>query len=122
MLHILQRRNMSNIAAVVTRHFGGVKLGIRGLIDAYAMAVETTLDLKNVKKMVQTTTLTVEVSYEFNEILLNQIKPYLFRIKDTSYTDKVVHTIEIETKESDRITRLLSEYQSKGMLIVMAVT
>ncbi|RLC23655.1 MAG: hypothetical protein DRH93_06670 [Deltaproteobacteria bacterium] len=115
-LNKLQSYHMSNIAAVVTRHFGGVKLGVRGLIDAYSTSVENTINLKKLKKLVQTVSLVLEVSYGFNDILLSQIKEYFFIIKDTVYTDKIIHTIEIEVKNYAKVDRLLSEYQSQGKL------
>jgi uncharacterized YigZ family protein len=116
MLNTLQSHDMSNIAAVVTRHFGGIKLGVRGLIAAYGASVKHTLDLKKLKKLVPTITLLIEVSYGFNDTLLNQIKNYLIQIKDTVYTDKIVHTIEIELNNYAKVDSLLSEYQSREKL------
>ncbi|WP_413907543.1 IMPACT family protein [Desulfobacula sp.] len=116
MLNTMQNHDMTNIAAVVTRHFGGVKLGVRGLIDAYCASVENTIELKKLKKLIQAVSILIEVTYEFNDFLLIQIKNYLTRIMDTTYTDKIVHTIEIEQKDYAKVDRLLSEYQSRGKL------
>jgi uncharacterized YigZ family protein len=116
MLNAMKNHDMTNIAAVVTRHFGGVKLGVRGLIQAYSASVKNTIDLKKLKKMVQTVDIFIEVSYEFNDTLLNHIKKYLTRIKDTTYTDRVVHTVEIELKSFAKVEILLLEYQSRGKL------
>ena len=115
-LNTMQSHGMTNIAAVVTRHFGGVKLGVRGLIDAYCASVKNTIELKKLKKLIRTVSILIEVSYGFNDTLLNQIKNYLSRIKDTVYTDKIVHTVEIELKNFAKVDRLLSEYQSRGKL------
>ena len=115
-LNALKSHCMTNIAAVVTRHFGGVKLGIRGLIEAYSASVKNTIDLKKLKKMVHTVSIFIEVSYGFNDTLLNQIKNYLSRITDTAYTDKIAHRVEIELKNYARVESLLSEYQSMGKL------
>ncbi|MCK5163356.1 MAG: YigZ family protein [Desulfobacula sp.] len=116
MLNTLKTHGMTNIAAVVTRHFGGVKLGIRGLMEAYCACVENTIDLKQLKKLVQTISIFIEVSYGFNDIMLSQIKKYLCKIKDTVYTEKIVHRVEIELKNFAEMDRLLSEYQSRGKL------
>lgn len=40
MLNVLRRESLLNVGVVVTRYFGGVKLGIRGLIEAYTRSVE----------------------------------------------------------------------------------
>lgn len=117
MLNMLQSHRMTNIAAVVTRYFGGVKLGVRGLIEAYAGSVEQTVNLRKLKKIVHTIRFKIEVSYEFNERLLSQINHYLIRIIDTAYSDKIAHIIEIEKDDSGIVNALLTEYQSQEKLI-----
>ena len=115
-LNTLQSHVMTNIAVVVTRHFGGVKLGIRGLIEVYSKSVKNTIDLKQLRKLIQTIKLCVEISYEFNDTLLNQIKDLIVQIQNTDYSDKIVHILEIELKNFQTIDKLLTEYQSRGML------
>lgn len=44
MLTALQRNNLTDVVAVVTRYFGGIKLGAGGLVRAYSSAVSETLD------------------------------------------------------------------------------
>ncbi|MUL63698.1 YigZ family protein [Mycobacterium sp. CBMA 234] len=44
MLEVLRRRALTDVVAVVTRYFGGVKLGAGGLIRAYSTAVSEALD------------------------------------------------------------------------------
>ena len=45
MLEVLRRRDVTDLVAVVTRYFGGVKLGAGGLIRAYSGAVAAALDV-----------------------------------------------------------------------------
>jgi len=116
MLNMMQSFCMSKIAAVVTRHFGGVKLGVRGLIDAYGSCVRQTLDLKPLRKIIDSMEIYIEVSYEFNEMMMAQIKKYLTRINDTSYSDKIMYWVEIEVKDSAKVSKLLSQYQDQEKL------
>ncbi|WP_460799845.1 IMPACT family protein [Microbacterium sp. GXF0217] len=44
MLEVLRRRDLTDVVAVVTRYFGGVKLGAGGLVRAYSSAVSEALD------------------------------------------------------------------------------
>lgn len=44
MLEVLRRRQLTDLVAIVTRYFGGAKLGAGGLIRAYSSAVSETLD------------------------------------------------------------------------------
>lgn len=52
MYNSLLSNNLTNVVAVVTRYYGGVKLGVRGLIDAYGEAVDAALAATTVKKFV----------------------------------------------------------------------
>lgn len=45
MLEVLRRRELTDVVAVVTRYFGGIKLGAGGLVRAYSTAVSEALDL-----------------------------------------------------------------------------
>ncbi|MCP4670017.1 MAG: YigZ family protein [Desulfobacula sp.] len=116
MLNALQSHCMTDIAVVVTRHFGGVKLGVRGLIEAYSLSVKNTINLKQLRKLVQMINLRIEVSYEFNDTLLHQLKDFIVQIKNTDYSDKIVHVFEIELENFKSIDKLLSEYQSREMI------
>lgn len=44
MLEVLRQRGLTDLVAVVTRYFGGVKLGAGGLVRAYSSAVSEALD------------------------------------------------------------------------------
>ncbi|MGB9614411.1 MAG: IMPACT family protein [Fervidobacterium sp.] len=44
MLNTLRKNELLNVAVIVTRYFGGVKLGVRGLIEAYSKAVQKVID------------------------------------------------------------------------------
>ena len=53
MAQALRGRHMTNILAVVTRYFGGIKLGAGGLVRAYGSAVTDALDAAAAKKLVR---------------------------------------------------------------------
>jgi uncharacterized YigZ family protein len=47
-LEVLRRRELTDVVVVVTRYFGGVKLGAGGLVRAYSSAASETLDLATI--------------------------------------------------------------------------
>ena len=63
MLEVLRRRGLTDVVAVVTRYFGGVKLGAGGLIRAYSTAVSETLDRASLVRREALTQATVEVPH-----------------------------------------------------------
>ncbi|WEK61311.1 MAG: YigZ family protein [Candidatus Microbacterium colombiense] len=63
MLEVLRRRELTDVVAVVTRYFGGVKLGAGGLVRAYSTAVSETLDLTALVHRKALTQMTIDVSH-----------------------------------------------------------
>ncbi|AIV40434.1 MULTISPECIES: IMPACT family protein [unclassified Curtobacterium] len=55
MLEVLRRRDLTDVVAVVTRYFGGVKLGAGGLVRAYSTSVSETLDRATTLQRVELT-------------------------------------------------------------------
>jgi len=63
MLEVLVRRGLTDVVAVVTRYFGGVKLGAGGLVRAYGQAVAEAVDAVGVVERVPVVTVTVRVEH-----------------------------------------------------------
>ncbi|MGK5558986.1 IMPACT family protein [Actinomadura kijaniata] len=63
MLEVLLRRELTGVAAVVTRYFGGVKLGAGGLVRAYGQAVAETVEAVGVVELRPVVTVTVRVGH-----------------------------------------------------------
>lgn len=116
MLNTLQSYKMTNVAAVVTRHFGGVKLGVKGLIEAYSDSVDAAINMEALVKLVKTTRMEIQSSYEFNNTLLARLEPFNTAIVNSEYSDQVMHLIEVENEQLDQVTRLLSDYQNQGQI------
>ena len=63
MLEVLRRRELTDVVAVVTRYFGGVKLGAGGLVRAYSSAVSEALDLASLVRRAALRQVTLEVPH-----------------------------------------------------------
>jgi uncharacterized YigZ family protein len=63
MLEALRRRELTDVVAVVTRYFGGVKLGAGGLVRAYSTAVSETLDLAALVRRAALTQVCIDVAH-----------------------------------------------------------
>lgn len=63
MLEVLRKRELTDVVAVVTRYFGGVKLGAGGLIRAYSSAVSEALDLASLLRRESLTQVTLDVPH-----------------------------------------------------------
>lgn len=63
MLEVLRRRELTDVVAVVTRYFGGVKLGAGGLIRAYSTAVSEALGLGSLLRRESLTQVRIDVPH-----------------------------------------------------------
>ena len=116
MLNTLTSHDMTHVAAVVTRYFGGVKLGIRGLIQAYSQAVEAALAVRPLVKQVNTCSFQIRLAYDFNDIFLNRITPFDPEVRDTRYADIIEHLIEVEDIHLEAFEKLLAGYAGQSRL------
>ena len=118
MLNALKKHNMTNTVAVVTRYFGGVKLGIRGLIDAYGENVENVIEKSPLKKLVKTSEFNITTTYDFGEILKHKIKNMGATISDIEYSDMIKLKISIEDHDKEELEKYLKEMERAGKIIV----
>lgn len=63
MLEVLQKRNLDHVLAVVTRYFGGTKLGAGGLVRAYSGSLAKALDEAGITEVKDRVTLLLEVPF-----------------------------------------------------------
>ncbi len=104
-LEVLEKQNLVNVICVVTRYFGGIKLGAGGLIRAYgsttAAAVET------VGKVAGIAQDQYEITIQYNrlDILTHWLTEQQINIFDTRYTDKVSLNIWLD---QDRVQETLT--------------
>lgn len=63
MLEVLRRRELTDVVAVVTRYWGGVKLGAGGLVRAYSTATSEALDLARLVRREALTQMRIDVAH-----------------------------------------------------------
>lgn len=102
-LKALQLMKLKNVTVVVTRYFGGIKLGAGGLIRAYSNSVTKAAETIGVVKRVQQQGLKFQVDYKnFDEIqyYLNQNQIFIDQIE---YGVKVAITLFIDEKKLEQL-------------------
>ncbi|MGW0118626.1 YigZ family protein [Streptomyces sp. NPDC003327] len=99
MLQMLLRREMRYVAAVVTRYYGGVKLGAGGLIRAYGGVVGEALDELGTVTRQRFRLATVTVDHQRAGKLENDLRATGRAVRDVRYADAV--TLEIGLPDAD---------------------
>ncbi|MFD9248191.1 YigZ family protein, partial [Streptomyces sp. NPDC059556] len=99
MLQMLLRRDVRYVVAVVTRYYGGVKLGAGGLIRAYGGVVGEALDALGTVTRQRFRLATVTVDHQRAGKLENDLRATGRAVRDVRYADAV--TIEIGLPDAD---------------------
>lgn len=88
-LEIIKKGKLKDTVIVVTRYFGGIKLGAGGLIRAYGKSASAGLKAVGVIERQNHTRIGVEVDYTFLGMLENQLRMQGYKIEDKQFTDKI---------------------------------
>lgn len=99
MLQMLTRREVCYVVAVVTRYYGGVKLGAGGLIRAYGGVVGEALDALGTRTRRRFRLATVTVGHQRAGRLENELRATGRTVRDVRYAAEV--TIEIALPDAD---------------------
>ena len=119
MLNALRKHEMTNIVAVVTRYFGGVKLGIRGLIEAYGETVEAAIKVSPLKKLIKLYSYKVTCGYDIAEQLKYKIEQLNAEINNVDYAADVTIYTSVEEYIKDDLEKYLLELERAGKLKII---
>ncbi|MFH1690232.1 MAG: YigZ family protein [Candidatus Eisenbacteria bacterium] len=102
MLNVLLGSGVGDVVAVVTRYFGGTKLGKGGLVRAYSGGVKAALEGLALTELVETTTLRVTMAYSDLSSLKHSLPQFEAQVTNEDYgTDvKLVVVLPEEHEES----------------------
>ncbi|NMD68819.1 YigZ family protein [Bacillus sp. DNRA2] len=92
-LEVLKKRKLKDTVVVITRYFGGIKLGAGGLIRAYGKATSEGLDATGIVERKLMRIMHTTVDYTWLGKLENELRSSIYEIKEIHYLEKV----EIET-------------------------
>jgi uncharacterized YigZ family protein len=65
MLNVIERRQLENVMVVVTRYFGGIKLGVGGLVRAYSGSTAKCLDRAGTVELFPMSEYTIKAGFEW---------------------------------------------------------
>ena len=108
MLEVLKKTGITNIAVVVTRYFGGIKLGAGGLIRAYSHSVAETLRLAPKELHTIRTELQTTIDYA----LYGAVERYLQDAQlhyEASFGELITLTILVAPNDVERIQKELQD-------------
>ena len=110
MLGVLENHNLTNICVVVTRYFGGIKLGAGGLIRAYAGSVALAVKEIGIIEIKEQAGIAIQMSYAQYQEYGNFLKEHNLIELETNFTDQVDTMIYVDKEEKENIKAALVEF------------
>lgn len=103
----LLSHDITNVLIVVVRYFGGTKLGVPGLINAYRTAAKDAIEANRIIEK------TIDETYEirFDYVAMNSVMQILkhdgIKINGQSYEDRYILDFTLRRRDADRILEAL---------------
>ena len=110
MLGVLENHNLTNVCVVVTRYFGGIKLGAGGLIRAYAGSVALAVKEIGIIEIKEQAGIQIHMTYAQYQEYRNFLKEHNLMELETNFTDQVDTMIFIDKEKKDGIKADLIEF------------
>ena len=101
MLEVIKNKKLFDTIVVVTRYFGGIKLGAGGLVRAYSQSAKEVIEKIGVTENVLSNVYTAEFSYDLYRNFLSFISKTKSSVISTDFTDFVKVKIAVPNDNLD---------------------
>ena len=117
-LNVIKQNKLENVLIVITRYFGGIKLGAGGLVRAYSKSASEVVSKCEIFKIIKKELLKIEIDYQY----LNEVTRYLssFECSDKVFLDKVSLTYNIDSSKIEEVKANLIEL-TKGSIVILSI-
>ena len=118
MLGVLENHDLTNVCVVVTRYFGGIKLGAGGLIRAYAGRVALAVKEIGIVEIKEQAGIQIQMSYAQYQEYGNFLKEHHLMELETNFTDQVETMIFVDKEDKENTkSSLIDFFNGKVTLI-----
>ena len=109
MLDVLKKKQLKDTVVVVTRYFGGIKLGAGGLVRAYSKATSEAIEAIGVVTRQLMRVMHVTVEYTWLGKIENELRSSIYDIKQINYLDTVEFEVYVDELEKNTFTEWVIE-------------
>lgn len=108
-LNALKSERVVNVLVAVVRYYGGTKLGIPGLIDAYKSAAKMVLNESLIADIQVESTLLFQLSYEQQPIFMNRLNRMNYTKKEIHQNERFEMLISVNEEDTFRFIEMAEE-------------
>ncbi|MFS3915039.1 YigZ family protein [Bacillus australimaris] len=109
MLEVLKKRKLKDTVVVVTRYFGGIKLGAGGLIRAYGKSVSEAINHVGMVERCLMRTMHTTIDYTWLGKVENELRASSFQLKEIHYAEDVIFETYVEETQSEQFIEWMTE-------------
>ena len=115
---LISSEGLTNAVVVVTRYFGGIKLGPGGLVRAYTSSARMALEDAGRLDVFESVTKKIKTDYSFLGKIQTAEKDQPFTIDNTAYEDKVILDISYAPEDEAKVLGALMDICSGSLEIL----
>lgn len=108
MMQMLVKEGITNAAIMVTRYFGGIKLGTGGLVRAYTGTAKAALEAAGLCQVREMDILKIKMDYSCYGKLQNLAEEGAFQIRDAVFEDMVILNLAAEPERLGEVRGIVS--------------
>ena len=116
-LELMKKEELTNSAIVVTRYFGGIKLGAGGLVRAYSKSAKSTLENSLISQKKIFIPIEILFDYSFLGKIQNDISTRNILASKPDFEDVVKYTIYVDKEEIDSSINHINDLTSGNVII-----
>lgn len=114
----IRSADLSNILIVVIRYFGGTKLGVSGLINAYKTAAADALQHASIIEKHETVLLQAQYAYPQMNDVMSLVKEYDLIVRDQQFEMDCRLTLEVRKKLEQELTAKLKDMEGVAVAVL----
>lgn len=111
-LEVIKKEDLRDVVVVVTRYFGGIKLGAGGLVRAYTKGAKIGLEAGKIIEKIMYQEVKIKIDYNQLGKVQNEIMNMGYFIKDTIYEDNVEIIVYSRANEKETIIERINDITS----------
>ncbi|WP_338470674.1 YigZ family protein [Niallia sp. XMNu-256] len=108
-LEVLKKKHLKDTVVVVTRYFGGIKLGAGGLIRAYGKATSEGINATGIVERKLMKIMSTKIDYTWLGKVENELRSSVYEIKEIHYLDNVVIDTYVEEAHTQEFIEWMVE-------------
>ncbi|WP_414829950.1 IMPACT family protein [Alteromonas sp. H39] len=94
-LNVLQHKDVGDVMVIVSRYFGGIKLGAGGLVRAYSGAAQQVMESLEIKTQIALTTVSIDADFKHEQYLRHWAEQQNGQVIGCDYAQHVKITLAL---------------------------